>query len=256
MMKELKVIKIGGNVIDNPEALDSFLDKFAALEGNKILVHGGGKVASEMLKGLGIEPRMHNGRRITDAETLKVVTMVYAGLINKNIVAALQKKGCNAAGLSGADCNCITADMRPKEPIDFGFVGDIAEVNAGAFGMFIENGIVPVVCAINHDGKGTLLNTNADSVASAISVAMAEEYKTSFVFCFEKQGVLYDKDDDSSVIPVIDKAMFESLKAEGRVADGMLPKLENAFAAIEKGVSEVVIKHAGNLDKPIETKIK
>lgn len=254
-MKELKVIKIGGNVIDNPEALDSFLDKFAALEGNKILVHGGGKVASEMLKGLGIEPKMHNGRRITDAETLKVVTMVYAGLINKSIVAALQKKGCNAAGLSGADCNCIKADMRPKEPIDFGFVGDIAEVNSDAFGMFIENGIVPVVCAINHDGNGTLLNTNADSVASAISVAMAKEYKTSFVFCFEKQGVLYDKDDDSSVIPVIDAEMFESLKAEGRVADGMLPKLENAFAAIGKGVSEVVIKHAANLDKPIETKI-
>ncbi|MCF0172569.1 MAG: acetylglutamate kinase [Bacteroidales bacterium] len=255
-MEELKIIKIGGNVIDNPAALERFLNDFTKIEGAKILVHGGGVMASQLLKTMGIEPQMVGGRRITDAETLKVVTMVYAGLINKNIVAALQKLGCNSVGLSGADCNAIRANMRPKEPIDYGFVGDIADVNPKSFGMFLENGIVPVVCAINHDGRGTLLNTNADTVASSIAVAMAPFYRTSVIFCFEKNGVLYDKDDDTSIIPEIDKALFAQLKSEGRVVDGMLPKLENAFKAIDNGVKEVIIKHASNLLGNLQTTIK
>ena len=246
-MKHLKVIKIGGNVIDNPASLESFLANFATIEGAKILVHGGGAIASRTLKAMGIEPKMIDGRRVTDAETLQVVTAVYAGLINKTIVATLQKDGCNAAGLSGADCNAIVSRKRPATPIDYGFVGDVEKVNAQAFEVFLAAGITPVVCAINHDGKGTLLNTNADTVASSIAVAMSKLYDTELVMCFEKNGVLYDKDDDNSVIPQIDKPLFESLKAEGKVNAGMLPKLKNAFDAIDSGVSKVVIKNSDKL---------
>lgn len=255
-MESLKVIKIGGNVIDNPQALESFLEDFAALPGKKILVHGGGAIASKMLKSMGIEPRMIDGRRVTDAATLDVVTGVYAGLINKKIVAALQKFGCNAAGLSGADCNAITSRMRPKEPVDYGFVGDIESINSPAFDMFLSNGITPVVCAINHDGRGTLLNTNADTIASGIAKAMAGMYDVSLVLCFEKDGVLYDKDDDSSVIPLIDKALFEKLKGEGRIVAGMLPKLKNAFEAIDSGVGSVVIKNSAKLLEESGTTIR
>ncbi len=246
-METLKVIKIGGNVIDKPQDLESFLESFASLPGKKILVHGGGAIASQMLKDMGIEPKMIDGRRVTDAATLDVVTAVYAGLINKNIVAGLQKFGCNSAGLSGADCNAITSRMRPKEPIDYGFVGDIESVNPSAFDMFLSNGITPVVCAINHDGRGTLLNTNADTIASGIAKAMATSYSVSLIMCFEKEGVLLDKDDDSSVIPQLDAALFEQLKGEGRISAGMLPKLKNAFEAIACGVSSVVIKNSGKL---------
>ena len=246
-MESLKVIKIGGNVIDSPQALESFLEDFATLPGKKILVHGGGAIASKMLKDMGIEPKMIDGRRVTDAATLDVVTAVYAGLINKNIVARLQKNGCNAAGLSGADCNCITSRMRPKEPIDYGFVGDIGSVNPAAFDMFLTNAVTPVVCAINHDGNGTLLNTNADTIASGIAKAMSTRYSVSLIMCFEKEGVLMDKDDEGSVIPQIDTTLFEQLKAEGRISAGMLPKLKNAFEAIACGVSSVVIKNSGKL---------
>jgi len=255
-MKSLKVIKIGGNVIDSPEALETFLERFSTLPGPRILVHGGGKIASQMLQKMGIEPKMIDGRRVTDAETLKVVTMIYAGLINKNIVATLQKNGCNAAGLSGADCNVITARMRPKTPIDYGFVGDIEQVDARALDMFLSNGIVPVICAINHDGNGTLLNTNADTVASSIAMTMSTLYDTELVMCFEKNGVLYDRDDENSVIESIDREMFETLKEEGRVAAGMLPKLQNAFSAVESGVKAVIIKNSDNLLKNIGTTIK
>ena len=246
-METLKVIKIGGNVIDNPAALETFLKDFASIPGAKILVHGGGAIASATLKSMGIEPKMIDGRRVTDAETLKVVTMVYAGLINKNIVAALQKYGCNAAGLTGADCNAIVSRKRPATPIDYGFVGDVERVNADAFAMFLAAGVTPVVCAINHDGKGTLLNTNADTVASAVAAAMSKSYETQLVMCFEKDGVLYDNDDPESVIAAIDAPLFETLKADGRVAAGMLPKLSNAFDAIKSGVKSVVIKNSAKI---------
>ena len=246
-MEHLKVIKIGGNVIDNPDALEAFLAKFATMDGAKILVHGGGAIASRTLKTMGIEPVMIEGRRVTDAATLQVVTAVYAGLVNKNIVATLQKYGCNAAGLSGADCNVIVSKKRPATPIDYGYVGDVEKVNPQAFSMFLANGIAPVVCAINHDERGTLLNTNADTVASSIAIAMSKLYDTELVMCFEKNGVLYDKDDDDSVIPQIDKSLFEQLKAEGKVNAGMLPKLKNAFDAIDAGVGKVVIKNSANL---------
>lgn len=254
-MEQLKVIKIGGNVIDNPAALESFLERFSTIGGAKILVHGGGAIASRMLKTMGIEPVMIEGRRVTDADTLQVVTAVYAGLINKTIVATLQKYGCNAAGLSGADCNAIVSRKRPSTPIDYGFVGDVEKVNPQAFEMFLTAGITPVVCAINHDGKGTLLNTNADTVASSIATAMSGSYDTELVMCFEKNGVLYDKDDDNSVIAQIDKPLFEQLKAEGRINAGMLPKLKNAFDAIAGGVSRVTIKNSDNLTKNIGTTI-
>ncbi len=254
-MEHLKVIKIGGNVIDHPEALEAFLKKFATIAGAKILVHGGGAIASRMLKSMGIEPVMIEGRRVTDAATLDVVTAVYAGLINKNIVATLQKYGCNAAGLSGADCNAITSRKRPATPIDYGFVGDVERVNAASFEIFLAAGITPVVCAINHDGQGTLLNTNADTVASSVAVAMSSLYDTELVMCFEKNGVLYDKDDDNSVIPQIDKPLFEELKSEGKVNAGMLPKLKNAFDAIGAGVGKVIIKNSNHLTEDIGTTI-
>ncbi len=246
-MEKLKVIKIGGNVIDNPSALEDFLRDFATISDAKILVHGGGAIASRTLEKMGIEPKMIEGRRITDADTLQVVTAVYAGLINKTIVATLQKYGCNAAGLSGADCNAIVSRKRAATPVDYGFVGDVETVNPGAFDLFLSSGITAVVCAINHDGHGQLLNTNADTVAAAIAAAMSGSYDTELVLCFEKEGVLMDKDNDKSVIPTIDKALFERLKREGRVSAGMLPKLKNAFDAIDAGVGRVIIKSSGKL---------
>ena len=246
-METLKVIKIGGNVIDNPEALEAFLGMFAEMPGAKILVHGGGAIASRTLLRMGIEPKMIEGRRVTDAETLQVVTAVYAGLINKSIVATLQKNGCNAIGLSGADGNAITSRKRPAAPVDYGFVGEIEKVNAKTFEALLAAGMTPVVCAINHDGCGTLLNTNADTIASGIATAMSGTYPTELVMCFEKDGVLMDKDDNSSVIERIDKPLFEKLKAEGKVNAGMLPKLKNAFDAIDAGVKKVVIKNSARL---------
>jgi acetylglutamate kinase len=255
-MELLKVIKIGGNVIDNPDALEAFLESFAAVPGAKILVHGGGAIASRTLKRMGIEPIMIDGRRVTDAGTLQVVTAVYAGLINKTIVATLQKYGCNAIGLSGADGNVITSRKRPATPVDYGFVGDIDKVNGSTFDALLSAGFTPVVCAINHDGHGTLLNTNADTIASGIAVAMSKLYDTQLIMCFEKDGVLMDKDDETSVIPVIDKPLFEELKATGKVNAGMLPKLKNAFDAIDAGVGKVVIKNSAKLADESGTTIR
>ncbi len=277
----IKVVKIGGNVVDNPSLLREFVRDFAAMPGMKVLVHGGGVMASQMQKEMGMVPKMVEGRRVTDEETLKVVTMVYAGWCNKNIVALLQAEGCNAIGLTGADGNAIKARKRPPvhveslgEEVDYGYVGDVnaESVNAGFIYSLLEKGIVPVFNAINHDGNGNLLNTNADTIASSVAIAMAnyryrtprevcsrcEEctfcsddgrltHVTDLVYCFEKDGVLYDKDDDSSVIPEIDREKFAQLKAEGRVADGMIPKLTNSFKAIDSGVARVIIKHARNL---------
>ncbi len=249
--KSLSVVKIGGNVVDNPSALADFLADFHRLEGRKLLIHGGGVLATKMAEQLGIETKKVDGRRITDEETLKVVTMVYAGWINKNIVAKLQKIGCNALGLSGADANCISSVRRNPEPIDFGFVGDPdpEAINAEFISQLIESGITPVFCAITHDGNGSLLNTNADTVAYSLATALSKKYDTTLYYCFEKEGVLQDVNEPKSLISSINKHEFESLKEQGIIADGMIPKLENSFRAIENGVSEVVILHAKNLLK-------
>lgn len=247
--KPLSIVKIGGNIVDNPEALESFLHDFHQLKGYKLLIHGGGVMASKMSAQLGIETKMVQGRRITDAETLKLVTMVYAGWINKNIVALLQKNGCNAIGLSGADANTIPSIRRSPEPIDFGFVGDPdpSRTNVSFISQLIENNITPVFCAITHDGKGSLLNTNADTIAYTVAAACADCYQTTLYYCFEKEGVLQDINNPHSIIPNINKVQFEAYKQQGVIADGMIPKLENSFRAIEKGVSRVIILHAQNL---------
>lgn len=245
----IKVVKIGGNVIDNPEALRTFLKDFASVEGPKILIHGGGKEATRMSEAMGVETQMIGGRRVTDGETIKIVTMVYAGLINKRIVAMLQAEGCNATGLSGADGNVIPASRRAPVPVDYGFVGDIdaACVGDGYIAALLREGCVPVFCAICHDGDGNLLNCNADSVANAVAVAASRIAPVRLTFCFEKPGVLSDPDDDSSVIPLVTPEIFQRLKSEGIVADGMLPKLQNALASAEAGVSEVRICSASAL---------
>lgn len=249
----LKVVKIGGNIVDNPEKLDRFLVDFASLPEPKILVHGGGKVATTVAKALGIETQMVGGRRVTDAETLKVVTMVYAGLINKTIVSKLQQTGCNAVGLSGADGGFIRSQRRNPVPVDYGWVGDPLP---DRFGLpmartLIDAGYTVVAAPITLDAAGEgLLNTNADTVAQTIAVGMSGVYDTELVYCFEKRGVLMDVDDDNSVIPEITPQRFAELKAAGVVADGMLPKLENAFRAIDNGVRSVVICSAEALTEP------
>lgn len=248
-MKKLSVIKIGGNVIDNSEKLHQFLLDFNALPGDKILIHGGGKIATELGVSLGVEAKMVDGRRITDIETLRIVTMVYAGLINKNMVAQLQAKGCNAIGLTGADGNIIKAVKRPVKEIDYGFVGDLdgASVSSATLDSLLRAGLTPVLCAITHDGESQLLNTNADTIASAVAVAMSSLYDTVLVYCFEKRGVMRDVEDDNSLVPEIRMQEFQSLKQEGVVSGGMIPKLHNAFEAIKSGVSAVYIGKADEL---------
>lgn len=245
----LSVVKIGGNIVDNPSALADFLTDFHRLEGRKLLIHGGGVMATKMAEQLGIETKKVDGRRITDQETLKLVTMVYAGWINKNIVASLQKIGCSAIGLSGADANCIPSVRRNPEPIDFGFVGDPNPdaINAGFISQLIESDITPVFCAITHDENGSLLNTNADTVAYSLATALSKYYRTTLYYCFEKDGVLRDINDEQSLIPSINSKEYAELKSQEIIAGGMIPKLDNSFKAINEGVSEVVILHAKNL---------
>jgi acetylglutamate kinase len=249
MKKKLYVIKIGGNIVDNPAKLDEILADFAVLPDAKILVHGGGKIATEISASLGIEAKMLDGRRITDAETLKVVTMVYAGLINKNIVARLQANACNAIGLTGADGNSILALKRPVKEVDYGFVGDVSPqgVNTSFLSALIANDISPVFAALTHDDSGQMLNTNADTIAFVLAVALSQTYDVSLVYCFEKNGVLKDINNEDSVIEHIDKRKYLQLKQEGIVAAGMIPKLDNAFSAIDNGVGEVLICHADAL---------
>ena len=249
-MAELKVIKIGGNVIDNDLALERFLRDFAALEGRKILIHGGGKLATRMAERLEIKQQMVEGRRITDKATLDIVTMVYAGLINKRIVAMLQSFGCNAMGLSGADGGVIRANRRSPEPIDFGFVGDIAEVDGQRLQMLTTEGITPVICSIMHDGKGSLLNCNADSVASAVAGGVAKVEPAELIFCFDKAGVLREVNDPSSLISEITAETYPALKAEGVISDGMIPKVENALRSVAEGLQSVTIKHSDDLTNP------
>ena len=248
-MEKLFVIKIGGNIIDDDTALQAFLQNFASVKAKKILVHGGGKIATSIGKQLGIEPNYVNGRRITDEATIDLVTMVYGGLINKKIVAKLQSFNCNAIGLTGADANIIPAMKRPAKEIDYGFVGDInsKQFATGNLQLFLENGLVPVLAPLTHDGKGQMLNTNADTIASALSIALSKLYDVRLIYCFEKKGVLENVEDGSSVINLVNKEKYGQLLADKKLANGILPKIDNAFAAIDSGVKEVLIGDATDL---------
>ena len=258
MKEPLTVVKVGGAVVEDEVQLAQLLKDFSAIPGRKVLVHGGGRRATRMAEKLGIETQMVNGRRITDAQMLEVVTMVYGGLVNKNIVAGLQAKGVRAIGLTGADGDAIRSHKRPlkrvrmddgtEQMIDFGFVGDVDKVNAQLLVQLIEGGIVPVVAPLTHDGDGNILNTNADTIAASVACALAEHYDVTLTYCFEKPGVLRNADDDSSVIPSINEQLFHQLTDEGIISGGMLPKIENAFQAIRQGVRQVVITHSDNID--------
>jgi acetylglutamate kinase len=241
--KPLSIIKIGGNIIDNPTELSQFLSDFSNIEGSKILVHGGGKSATKMAESIGLTPKMIDGRRITDQPMLDVVVMIYAGEINKNIVAQLQAIDTNAIGFSGADGNLIQSTKRNHPTIDYGFVGDVQKVNTKLLETFISNGIVPVFCAITHDKKGQLLNTNADTIASELAIAASEAYEVTLNYCFEKPGVLFDADDDASVIENINPELYSKLKAEKAIHSGMIPKLDNCFNSLAKGVQKIKIGH-------------
>jgi len=247
----LYIIKIGGNIVDDEEKLSSFLKDFAAIDNKKILVHGGGKLATRLAEQLDIPQQMVDGRRITDAETLKIVTMVYAGLINKNIVAQLQANGCNAIGLSGADGNAIKAHKRIRGDLDYGFAGDIDEVNFEFLHSLLQQRISPVLAPVTHDGKGQLLNTNADTIAQETAKALGSLYDVHLIYSFEKAGVLLDADDEASVIPMIDKEKYQELKDKKLVFAGMIPKLDNAFAALDSGVKKVIIGKAENISSLI-----
>jgi acetylglutamate kinase len=245
MNKEiLKIVKIGGNVINNEALLDVFLKDFSEVKGPKILVHGGGKKASEVSLAMGLEAKMINGRRVTDEATVEVVTMVYAGLLNKKITSILQKYGCNAMGLSGADANCILAHKRIVKDIDFGFAGDVDAINDTIINVLLQNDVTPVFCAVTHDKKGQLLNTNADTIASEVAIGMSKLYNTELNYVFELKGVLESIDDKNSVIKQIDSKKYNLLINEGIIADGMIPKLHNCFEALRKGVEKVKIGDA------------
>jgi acetylglutamate kinase len=243
MKQKLSIVKIGGNVINDPELLSSFLTDFSRLEGLKILVHGGGKKATELADIMGLEPRMIGGRRVTDRANLEVVVMVYAGWLNKNIVAGLQALGCNALGLSGADANLIKAHKRIVKDIDYGFAGDVDGIDKDALSLLLHHGMVPVFSAITHDTKGQLLNTNADTIAAELAKGLCVNFEVSLIYCFEKKGVLEKVDDENSVIEIIDRKEYASLKKNGIIAQGMLPKMENCFEALTSGVRQV---HIGN----------
>lgn len=241
MKDKLSIVKIGGNVVNSNPELHAFLQDFAALEGFRILVHGGGRIASDMAESLGVETKMAGGRRITDEKTLDVVTMVYAGLLNKKIVSGLQSKGCNAIGMSGADGNSIRAHKRPVEDLDYGFAGDVDEVDSRLITSLMRSGLVPVFCSITHDRLGQLLNTNADTIAGELAKALSREFDVELIYCFEKKGVLRNVEDGSSVIESINRERYEDLKKNGSIAEGMLPKLHNCFEALKNGVSRVII---------------
>jgi len=241
MKDKLSIIKIGGNVVNRPTEFNRFLQDFAALEGYKILVHGGGKIASEVSASMGLEPKMSGGRRITDEQTLDVVTMVYAGLLNKKMVSKLQGFDCNAIGLSGADGDSIRAHKRVVKDLDYGFAGDVDTVSSVMIESLLRSGLSPVFCAITHDKKGQLLNTNADTIASELAKGLSGEFEVELLYCFEKNGVLEDMENDDSVVEYLDSKKYEQMKELDQIAEGMLPKLMNCFEALEKGVSRVVI---------------
>lgn len=254
-MEKLTLIKVGGKIVEEEATLRQLLNDFSAIEGYKVLVHGGGRSATKIAAQLGIESKMVNGRRITDAETLKVVTMVYGGLVNKNIVAGLQALGVNALGLTGADMNLMRSKKRPVKDVDYGFVGDVEEVNADLLASLIHQGIVPVLAPLTHDKEGNMLNTNADTIAGEAAKALAKHFEVTLVFCFEKKGVLMDENDDESVIPEIDRIAFANYVQKGIIQGGMIPKLENSFNAIDAGVKQVIITQASEIHKGKGTKV-
>lgn len=248
MKLPLTIVKVGGAVVEDSARLDSLLSAFAAIDGRKVLVHGGGRRATAIASRLGVESRMVDGRRVTDGAMLEVVTMVYGGLVNKDIVARLQARGINSIGLTGADGGVILSHKRPVKDVDYGFVGDVDRVDGSRLSSLIEGGFTPVMAPLTHDGHGQMLNTNADTIAAETAKALAERYDVTLMYCFEKPGVMAEPDDDSTLIPVITRQDFRRLKADGTVTDGMLPKLENAFSAIDAGVSRVNITLATAID--------
>lgn len=248
-MEKLTLIKVGGKIVEEEDSLKQLLCAFSAIEGHKVLVHGGGRSATALASRLGVESQMVNGRRVTDAETLKIVTMVYAGLVNKSIVARLQALDINALGLTGADLNYMRSVKRPVKDVDYGFVGDVKEVNADLLAKLIREGVVPVLAPLTHDKEGNLLNTNADTIAGEAAKALTKHFDVTLVFCFEKKGVLMDENNDESVIPEITRPLFEKYVAEGIIQGGMIPKLENSFEAIGAGVKQVIITKASEIDK-------
>lgn len=254
-LNKLTIIKVGGKIVEEEDSLKQLLHDFSKIEGFKILVHGGGRSATKIAEQLGIESKMIDGRRITDSKTLQVVTMVYGGLVNKNIVAGLQSLSINALGLTGADMDIIRSDKRPVKDIDYGFVGDVKTVKADVLKLLIDQGIVPIIAPLSHDGRGHMLNTNADTMAAETAQAMSQYYDVSLVYCFEKKGVLMDENDNDSVITQLDKTSYRKYVQEGIIQGGMLPKLENAFQSIEKGVREVVITQASEIGKNKGTRI-
>lgn len=256
-MEKVTIVKVGGAIVEDNEQLAQLLTDFAAIPGKKVLVHGGGRHATKVAAALGIESKMVNGRRITDAQMLEVVTMVYGGLVNKNLVAKLQAKGVNALGLTGADMDVIHSHKRPvKDGVDFGYVGDVERANGKMLQTLIQKGITPVMAPLTHDGNGNILNTNADTIASETAKALAPYYDVTLIYSFEKKGVLSNPDDDNSVIPVITRSDFEKYQADGTIGGGMIPKIENALAAVDAGVKEVIITLATAIDGKQGTVIK
>lgn len=256
-MEKVTIVKVGGAVVEDNEQLAQLLTDFAAIPGKKVLVHGGGRRATKVAAALGIESKMVNGRRITDTQMLEVVTMVYGGLVNKNLVAKLQAKGVNALGLTGADMDVIHSHKRPvKDGVDFGYVGDVERANGKMLQTLIQEGITPVMAPLTHDGNGNILNTNADTIASETAKALAPYYDVTLIYSFEKKGVLSNPDDDNSVIPVITRSDFEKYQADGTIGGGMIPKIENALAAVDAGVKEVIITLATAIDGKQGTVIK
>jgi len=249
MKSELTIVKVGGKIVETPADLEQLLTDFSRLQDYKLLVHGGGRSATQLAERLGIESRMVNGRRITDKEMLRVATMVYGGLVNKEIVAGLQAKGRNALGLTGADINLIRSEKRPVGEVDYGFVGDVKQVNAKLLAELIAKNIVPILAPRTHDGRGTLLNTNADTIAGETAKALSAIFDVTLIYCFEKRGVLRDEADDESLIPLITSGAFKQYVAQGIIQGGMIPKLENALAAIESGVKKVWITQASAIGK-------
>ncbi len=252
MDQTVNVVKIGGNIINDPQALNTVLDHFARLDGPKVLIHGGGKLATDLAGKLGISQTMVQGRRVTDQETLRIAIMVYGGWINKSIVAGLQARGLSAVGVSGADFDLIRAMKRNPVPVDYGFVGDITGVNSKALNTLIQTGTTPVFAPLSHDGKGSLLNTNADTIAYEVAKALAHAFQVRLLFTFEKEGVLLDVSDESTLVKDLTPGRYAELRAQGKITDGMIPKLENAFRAIEAGVSEVILGKAEVLPRLIE----
>lgn len=248
-MEKLTIIKVGGKIVEEQESLQQLLADFKSISGNKILVHGGGRSATAMAARMGVETRMVDGRRVTDEAMLEIVTMVYGGLVNKNIVAGLQALGCNAVGFTGADMDIIRSVKRPVKEIDYGYVGDVIDVSTKELSIMMDQGISPVMAPLTHDGKGQMLNTNADTIASELAMALSKHYNVRLIFCFEKDGVLSDPSDDASVIYELNQQLYNEYKNDGTIAAGMIPKLDNSFKALHNGVKEVLITNAKNLTR-------